>query len=179
MIRRPPRSTLFPYTTLFRSDPATGGFTAVPAPSWVFCAGHDFLPAGRLLVAGGHIRDVHGLPNTNVFDPAPGAWQALPAMAQGRWYPTNTTLPNGEVVTIAGTDSAGVNVPVPEVWDGTAWRRLTSASLELPLYPRTFVAPDGRIFYAGEAQQSRYLDVTGTGRWTDGPLRKIRTRGHR
>src|SRR3712207_7012347 len=25
MIRRPPRSTLFPYTTLFRSDRATGG----------------------------------------------------------------------------------------------------------------------------------------------------------
>src|SRR3712207_7139789 len=24
MIRRPPRSTLFPYTTLFRSDPETG-----------------------------------------------------------------------------------------------------------------------------------------------------------
>src|SRR3712207_7378531 len=24
MIRRPPRSTLFPYTTLFRSDPAAG-----------------------------------------------------------------------------------------------------------------------------------------------------------
>src|SRR5258705_6117308 len=26
MIRRPPRSTLFPYTTLFRSDPAAGRF---------------------------------------------------------------------------------------------------------------------------------------------------------
>src|SRR3989449_10067347 len=26
MIRRPPRSTLFPYTTLFRSIPATAGF---------------------------------------------------------------------------------------------------------------------------------------------------------
>src|SRR5438067_4690554 len=26
MIRRPPRSTLFPYTTLFRSTYATGGF---------------------------------------------------------------------------------------------------------------------------------------------------------
>src|SRR3712207_8934669 len=25
MIRRPPRSTLFPYTTLFRSDPRDGG----------------------------------------------------------------------------------------------------------------------------------------------------------
>src|SRR5256885_9180242 len=31
MIRRPPRSTLFPYTTLFRSlaRPATGGFTRI------------------------------------------------------------------------------------------------------------------------------------------------------
>src|SRR2546430_10862218 len=30
MIRRPPRSTLFPYTTLFRSSP--GGTPAVPTP---------------------------------------------------------------------------------------------------------------------------------------------------
>src|SRR2546430_8543552 len=29
MIRRPPRSTLFPYTTLFRSDQAVGGDAAV------------------------------------------------------------------------------------------------------------------------------------------------------
>src|SRR3712207_7911375 len=29
MIRRPPRSTLFPYTTLFRSDAATGGMLGV------------------------------------------------------------------------------------------------------------------------------------------------------
>src|SRR3712207_8870446 len=28
MIRRPPRSTLFPYTTLFRSDPAGAGIAA-------------------------------------------------------------------------------------------------------------------------------------------------------
>src|SRR5256885_7439981 len=31
MIRRPPRSTLFPYTTLFRSDPAHRGGVAVVA----------------------------------------------------------------------------------------------------------------------------------------------------
>src|SRR5256885_5095956 len=31
MIRRPPRSTLFPYTTLFRSVQATGHGTRVPA----------------------------------------------------------------------------------------------------------------------------------------------------
>src|SRR5258708_26568880 len=39
MIRRPPRSTLFPYTTLFRSVPAgpTRGFAAAPiaaCPGW-------------------------------------------------------------------------------------------------------------------------------------------------
>src|SRR3712207_9249944 len=31
MIRRPPRSTLFPYTTLFRSPPAVGGVDVRPA----------------------------------------------------------------------------------------------------------------------------------------------------
>ena len=159
-------------------DPATRAFTAVPAPSLLFCAGHDFLPDGRLLVAGGHISDVHGLANTNIFDPATGAWQAVAPMAKGRWYPTNTTLPNGEVLTLAGTDEGGVNVPIPEVWNGTAWRQLTTASLDLPFYPRTFVAPGGRIFYAGEAPQSLYLDVTGTGQWSAGPLRKVGTRDY-
>src|SRR5687768_17847166 len=32
MIRRPPRSTLFPYTTLFRSKEHLGGFSIVRAP---------------------------------------------------------------------------------------------------------------------------------------------------
>jgi hypothetical protein len=152
-------------------DPATGGFTAVPSPALLFCSGHDFLPDGRLLVAGGHIDFDHGLPNTTVFDPATGSWQVAPVMARGRWYPTNTTLPNGEILTIAGRDEAGTAVTVPEVWNGSGWRRLTGASLELPYYPRTFVAPDGRVFYAGEERQSRYLEVTGTGSWTTGPLR--------
>jgi len=164
-------------------DPATGAFTAVPAPSLLFCSGHAFLPDGRLLVAGGKKVDARntdelGLPNTNVFDPASGAWHAMPAMAKARWYPTNTALPSGELVTIAGTDENGDHVLVPEVWNGAAWRPLTSAALELPFYPRTFVAPDGRIFYAGELQRSRYLDVAGAGRWTDGPLRKFGTRGY-
>jgi len=159
-------------------DPATGAFTEVPAPSDVFCGGHGFLPDGRLFVAGGHISDDHGTPNTNVFDPATEAWQALPTMpmARGRWYPTNTTLPSGEVVTMAGRDENADLVLLPEVWNGAAWRQLTSAALALPYYPRNFVAPDGRIFYAGEGRQSYYLDVAGEGRWTDGPLRRFGSR---
>ena len=152
-------------------DPSTGTFTAVPSPSWLFCAGHDFLPDGRLLVAGGHITDGLGLPNTNLFDPSTGSWQTGPPMAYGRWYPTNTTLPNGDVLTVAGTDQNGAVVTIPEIWNGTSWRQLTTASLSLEYYPRDFVAPDGRVFDAGEEQPSRWLDVTGTGRWTDGPSR--------
>src|SRR5438876_8269689 len=32
MLRRPPRSTLFPYTTLFRSPPAIAGAGAIASP---------------------------------------------------------------------------------------------------------------------------------------------------
>src|SRR2546430_5424234 len=47
MIRRPPRSTLFPYTTLFRSPLATNGTTAtIPCPRPCPLAGPttDILP---------------------------------------------------------------------------------------------------------------------------------------
>src|SRR5471030_3477863 len=41
MIRRPPRSTLFPYTTLFRSGPARRGCVARRRRDWRFRAGPD------------------------------------------------------------------------------------------------------------------------------------------
>ncbi|HUR02460.1 MAG TPA: Ig-like domain-containing protein [Nonomuraea sp.] len=157
-------------------DPATGNFTAVPSPSLLFCTGHAFLADGRLLVAGGHLSNGHGLPNTNIFDATTGSWQTAAPMAQGRWYPTTTTLPNGEVLVLTGQDTAGKVTLVPEIWNGTAWRRLTTASLSLPNYPRTFVAPNGKVFYAGAAQQSRWLDVTGTGTWSLGPSMNFGTR---
>ena len=36
----------------------------------------------------------------------------------------------------------------------------------LPYYPRTFVAPNGLVFYAGELEETAYLDPGGSGRWT-------------
>src|SRR5256885_15933119 len=66
MIRRPPRSTLFPYTTLFRSrtgattqqDPASTsprlGLSWLPLPQWTFYAnaGRSFRPNVGIDVAG-------------------------------------------------------------------------------------------------------------------------------
>lgn len=37
-------------------DPDSGATTAVPTPTDLFCAGHAFLPDGKLLVAGGTLR---------------------------------------------------------------------------------------------------------------------------
>src|SRR5687767_15688445 len=53
MIRRPPRSTLFPYTTLFRSPPGKrawyGMFPQLGAPIGFFFSGGVFLLLSRAL----------------------------------------------------------------------------------------------------------------------------------
>jgi len=157
-------------------NPATGGFAEVPAGSWLFCAGHSFLPDGRLLVAGGHLADDRGIADANIFDPRTQTWARTGSMARGRCYPTNTTLADGSVVTIAGRDEGSVTVGRPEVWRGGTWRPLTGASLNLPYYPRTFLAPNGRVFYAGEQQTTRYLNTVGSGSWTTVAQRKFANR---
>jgi len=57
---------------------------------------------------------------------------------------------------------------LPQVFQAATntWQDLSSAQLILPLYPRMILAPNGKVFYAGESPQSRYLDTTGTGQWT-------------
>jgi galactose oxidase len=146
-------------------NPPTGAFSPALSSTMLFCSGHAFLPDGRLLVTGGHIEDHHGLPDANIFDPGAQAWTSIPAMVRGRWYPTNTTLADGQILTLAGRDQEGLEVEIPEVWTGTTWRPLPGAARELPYYPRAFVAPSGLVFYAGELQQSAYLDPSGEGQW--------------
>ena len=145
---------------------ATSGFTPVSKTYELFCSGHTLLADGRLLVAGGHIDADRGLALATIFDPDARSFDHAPPMAQGRWYPTLTTLPDGQVLTVAGADAQGVMVPVPEVWDGGGWRRLTNASLTLPYYPAMFVAPNGKVFMAGPGPTSRYLDPAGEGEWS-------------
>jgi len=152
--------------------------TPVPADTMLFCSGHSFMADGTLLVSGGHKLDDRGLDVTNFFNPATETWTPGPKMAKGRWYPTVTELPDGRMVTIAGKDTTKSVVLVPELWgdpsDPTHWVPLPGATLLLPYYPRDFVAPDGRIFMAGERITSRWLDVDATGPggrgvWTTGP----------
>ena len=56
-------------------------------------------------------------------------------MAQGRWYPAATTMANGQVVILAGSDEDGTNVLVPEVWNPGALTALPGASRSFPSTP--------------------------------------------
>jgi hypothetical protein len=147
-------------------DPATGSFTSLTEPGDLFCSGHSLLPDGRLFVTGGHSGTDHiGTKTAFLFDPVSNSWTRSQDMQNGRWYPTNTTLATGEVLTVAGDDTAGVANLIPEVWQNGTWRSLTTASRQLPLYPMMFAAPDGRAFMAGPGA-AYYLSTTGTGAWT-------------
>jgi hypothetical protein len=91
-------------------------------------------------------------------------------MENGRWYPTNTALASGEVLTLSGGDTAQQRNLIPEVYQSNGtWRVLSTASLYLPYYPMAFVAPAGNVFVAGPSQTTYFLDPSGTGHWTGGP----------
>jgi galactose oxidase len=159
-------------------DPSAKTFTEIPNSDWLFCSGHAFLSDGKLLVNGGHISDQHGIPDANLFDPATLTWSSRPSMAHGRWYPTTTTLGNGQALTLAGTDQNRAQVEIPEVWTGSGWRALTSAARPLPYYPRAFLAPNGKVFYAGESKATFYLSTAGSGQWTSVGSRRYGTRDY-
>jgi hypothetical protein len=148
-------------------NPADNSITSLPNAGYnIFCTGHSFIGDGRLFVTGGHIENNRGLNDASYYDFATNTWTRLPDMNDGRWYPTNNTLANGDVLVTSGDRSAGGVNDLPQVWQvgSGSWRNLTSAVLSLPLYPASFLAPNGRVFFA--TSPSRYLDTSGTGAWS-------------
>ena len=143
-------------------DPETGTHTNVNVTGYnVFCSGLAHLMDGNLFLAGGNrSAALDGIVQTHVFNYLTNTWSLGPNMAAGRWYPTVTPLRNGEMLITEG----GPDIPEVRTTAG-ALRRLTTASLNLPLYPWIHAAPDGRAFYAGPNQTMRALNTDGTGAW--------------
>ncbi|WP_239470338.1 galactose oxidase-like domain-containing protein [Archangium violaceum] len=163
-------------------DPATNGISSLPWPGYnSFCAGHSYLADGRLLVTGGHIESHVGLEDASLFDPFTSGWTRLPDMNDGRWYPTNTTLSNGDVMVTSGeTVGTGIMNELPQRYlaaTGT-WRDMTTARLKLPYYPRLFLAPNGRLFLAGPSRTCRFMDPNGTGAWSSAPSSNFGSRSY-
>jgi hypothetical protein len=148
-------------------DPPTGAIAPATQPGRnLFCAGTSTLANGAVFVPGGHIANNVGLASASYYDPVTDSWTAVPDMNAGRWYPSSTTLANGDVLVTSGTIDVGVSNTLPEVYQVAmnSWRDLSNATLALTLYPRTFLAPNGQVFFA--TATSRYLDTTGQGAWT-------------
>ncbi|HEV7670457.1 MAG TPA: galactose oxidase-like domain-containing protein [Thermoanaerobaculia bacterium] len=168
-------------------DPTTGGVTPLALPGYdLFCGGHAFTDDGKLLVTGGHIADGVGEIKATLYNPVTNSWSRQSDMNAGRWYPTNTTLANGDVLVLAGTTTSTTEVNhLPQVWQAASgtWRNLTTALQGnwpdwADFYPFLYQAPNGKVFAAGPQQTSRYLDTSGTGAWSDVALSSLAYRDY-
>ncbi|WP_067691945.1 glyoxal oxidase [Nocardia jejuensis] len=128
------------------------GLDAPATPIDLFCSGQAFLPDGRLIAVGGTERfdPFYGLRDALIFDPDALEWTTLPDMAFGRWYPTLSALPTGEVVAVSGLGADGFLATTPEVLDPAehTWSELPVPG-PIPMYGHLFLLADGRLFYAG------------------------------
>jgi hypothetical protein len=154
-------------------DPATNSVTTAGKPTYnLFCMGHTHLADGRIFTAGGHIDDYQGYAHASIYSTSANTWTNVPDMNAGRWYPTNTTLANGDVLVVSGDihgpASSQVYNEVPQVYQvaTNSWRTLSSATLHLQLYPFMFLAPNGKVFLAGWNPDTKYLNTSGTGSWS-------------
>jgi hypothetical protein len=153
----------------YQWDPATNTVTSLAKPGYdIFCTGHSFVQNGLLQVTGGHVATSTGLPNASFYNPYDNTWTRLPDMNAGRWYPTDTTLANGDILVVSGfIDSVQLENPLAQVWQYAtgAWRDLTNALLKVQTYALLHVAPNGKVFMSGPERDTKYLDTSGTGAW--------------
>jgi hypothetical protein len=151
-------------------NPVTNTFSTPPKAAYnIFCSGHSQLQDGRLFDAGGHAgNNSDGLISSSVYDPVLNTWTQMADMNAPRWYPTNTTLSNGDVLVVSGYTTTGTFNTLPQIWHPATntWLNLTNAQLMQPLYPIMFLAPNGNVFNVGPNQLTRSLNTSGTGAWT-------------
>jgi len=184
------------FTTARVWDPFYKTFTnANNTRTNLFCSGHSFLPDGRLLVTGGHnilasnrAAEGMGSINTNIYDYKTNSWTPGPDMNNGRWYPYNVTLSNGETLVVSGsyltTNSSGALTTaqnrVAQIFDAqgnfrnVADTRGFSIS-DIQNYPLLHSMPDGRVLVAAARTQQQSVILTPSavpdgGFWARGPF---------
>jgi hypothetical protein len=149
-------------------DPVAGTFANYQLDWDMFCNGMSVLPDGRVFINGGNLQydPFFGEPRSAVFDPIAGTFTDIEDMADGRWYPTVTTLGNGSVMTFSGLRATGGTNTLVEIYTpGSGWGSPAAAGWTPPLYPRMHLSTDGRVFYAGSGRGSRFFNPA-TMTWT-------------
>ncbi|MEZ4660715.1 MAG: SdrD B-like domain-containing protein [Caldilineaceae bacterium] len=143
-------------------DPVTNAHLSVnpDTQSDIFCAGHAFLPDGRLFIASGDVGALGRFEGTNIFDPADNSWTRVQDLYAARWYPSAVPLANGEIVVVGGGPDT------VELWTKeNNYRVLTGATRTGEIYPWMHAAPNGKVFYSGPFETLYRLDTTGDGAW--------------
>ncbi len=156
-------------------DPVAHSLTSIPTELLINCSGHAGLPDGTLLVAGGSgpvtaqtkIYSLEGCPLC--------PWLLVEDMAYVRFYPTLTTLPDGQVLVTGGRDAAnqgGAPMLTPEIFTfnpepppPSAWTVLDVETTGTWTYPHMFVVPDldpdiHKVFFSSSHRPPAW-DLTG------------------
>lgn len=146
-------------------DPLSGNFKEVATPWDAFCAGHVFLPDGKLLVAGGTKAyedltkkprlNYSGLKDSYIFNPDTETYEKVSDMQFARWYPTLVNLGDGRVLSAAGLDENGkYSKGETEIYDPATkqWTYKPKLKHVFPTYPSLILTSDGRLFYTGSNQ---------------------------
>lgn len=143
----------FEFETTFRMD------------ANLFCAGHSYLPDGRILLSGGEKEEDLGPRYLHTFDPITETWSREPDMRDGRYYPTNTALGDGSTLIFAGRDPDGGDNPNVERFVPAGGPNgeniveyLEGSDKAMTWYPRMHLLPDGKVFRAGQEQNSYTFD---------------------
>jgi hypothetical protein len=147
-------------------DTRNGAFTDVPLGGKrnAFCGGHSILPDGSVWVTGGTKwgeRVLFGARETDFFSAKSRLWKRGPPMTYARWYPSNVTLPDGDVLVVSGEDENGQLVGAVERYhaaSGTLETLPASAAKLLPDYPRLHLLTDGRVLLSGERADTWTFD---------------------
>ncbi|RKN40883.1 kelch motif-containing protein [Streptomyces hoynatensis] len=95
-------------------------------------------------------QDYQGIRAAYEFDPEAERYVQVDPMAEARWYPTLTTLPDGRVLTVSGLDDVGEVVPgITEIYDPETRTWSKGPERYFPTYPALFLTQGGELFYTG------------------------------
>ena len=146
-------------TPTYLWDPITETLQQDDLDADMFCAGFSMLADGRVISFGG---DPNGNYDTSIFNPASETWSRTTAMANSRYYPTSTTLPDGRVIAMGG------GADHQEIFDPATntWTELQGGLFDGGFYPRMFVTTTGLLLKAGQTVFTSTFNL-GTELWSN------------
>ncbi len=155
----------------------------IDARAWHAAA---LLTTGEVLVTGGQASRLSTDPRlrtAELFDPATRMWRATARMQTGRGRHTATTVPDGRVLVVGGTEVGNVDLASAELYDRAAdvWTAAGSMARARTSHAATLLL-DGRVLVTGGASPSatapaEMFDAT-TNSWLDAAPMSTGRRGH-